>query len=391
MNTASSFPHERGGFTGYVLLWLAGLYLRTTILAAPPVAPMIKEDLQLGGSAVGMLTTLPTLLFAAFAILGALIVSRWGARNTVIYGLVLAGAGSALRGAAVGSLSLYGATFVMGAGIAAMQPALPTLVYRWYPLRIGFCTALYTNGLLVGEVMSSGLTLPVVLPLLGGSWRLSFLFWSLPAFLVALAFIATPRERDREEKPPSLWWPDWRDPNVWLLGLALGGASGLYFGTNAYLPSLLHGMGHSGQTTQALVVLNGSQLISSAILLVWSRIFVGRRLPLILLSLVGAVCAAGLYLGLAPVVLAGVIGLSSSFMLILLLALPPLLGGEERTASISAGMFTLAYVCAFVIPLVGGMFWEATQEAGTAFVPLFACMILAAVLCALLRMEASSQ
>ncbi len=391
MNTATSLRNETGGYTGYVLLWLAGLYLRTTILAVPPVAPMIQDDLQLGGSAVGMLTTLPTLLFAGFSIVGALIVSRWGARNTVIYGLVLAGAGSALRGAAVGSLSLYGATFVMGAGIAAMQPALPTLVYRWYPQRIGFCTALYTNGLLVGEVMSSGLTLPVVLPLVGESWRLSFLFWSLPAFLVALAFIATPRERNREEKSSSLWWPDWRDPNVWLLGLALGGASGLYFGTNAYLPSLLQGMGHSGQTTQALVVLNGSQLISSAILLVWSRIFVGRRLPLILLSLVGAVCAAGLCLGLAPVVLAGVIGLSSSFMLILLLALPPLLGGEERTASISAGMFTLAYVCAFVIPLVGGMFWEITREARMAFVPLFACMILAAVLCAQLRIGGSSK
>jgi len=38
-------------------------------------------------------------------------------------------------------------------GIAIMQPALPPLVRMWAPTRIGFATALYTNGLLIGEVI----------------------------------------------------------------------------------------------------------------------------------------------------------------------------------------------------------------------------------------------
>ena len=41
----------------------------------------------------------------------------------------------------------------MSAGIAIMQPALPALVRQWLPERIGFGTALYTNGLLVGETL----------------------------------------------------------------------------------------------------------------------------------------------------------------------------------------------------------------------------------------------
>jgi len=37
----------------------------------------------------------------------------------------------------------------MGAGVAVTQPALPALVGRWLPRRIGLGTGIYTNGLLV--------------------------------------------------------------------------------------------------------------------------------------------------------------------------------------------------------------------------------------------------
>ena len=49
---------------------------------------------------------------------------------------------------------------------------MPALVRQWAPRRISFATAVYTNGLLAGEVFPVLLTLPVVLPLAGGSWRL---------------------------------------------------------------------------------------------------------------------------------------------------------------------------------------------------------------------------
>ena len=52
-----------------------------------------------------------------------------------------------------------------------MQPSMPPLVRAWLPDRIGFATAVYTNGLLIGEVLPVALTLPLVLPLVGGSWR----------------------------------------------------------------------------------------------------------------------------------------------------------------------------------------------------------------------------
>ena len=55
----------------------------------------------------------------------------------------------------------------MAAGVSIMQPALPPLVRAWFPQRIGFATAVYTNGLLIGETLAVALTIPLVLPLVG--------------------------------------------------------------------------------------------------------------------------------------------------------------------------------------------------------------------------------
>jgi CP family cyanate transporter-like MFS transporter len=49
------------------LLWLAGIGLRLTILAVPPVITLIQADLKLSGTEIGILNGLPVVLFAAVA------------------------------------------------------------------------------------------------------------------------------------------------------------------------------------------------------------------------------------------------------------------------------------------------------------------------------------
>src|SRR5215475_11185778 len=89
------------------LLWLAGNGLRITILAVPPVIPLIRTDLGMSETQVGILTGLPPVLFATTAVLGSLLIARFGALNTLIAGLFATAAGSALRGAAPEMISLY--------------------------------------------------------------------------------------------------------------------------------------------------------------------------------------------------------------------------------------------------------------------------------------------
>ena len=178
-----------------LLLWLAGNGLRITILAVPPVIPLIRTDLGMSETQVGILTGLPPVLFAGTAILGSLLIARFGALATLIAGLVATAAGSALRGAAPDVALLYAATIIMGFGVAIMQPSLPQLVRAWLPHRIGFGTAVFTNGLLVGEILPVALTIPLLLPLIGNSWRESFVVWAVPVALIALVIaLLAPRQ-----------------------------------------------------------------------------------------------------------------------------------------------------------------------------------------------------
>ena len=151
-------------FGALLLLWLAGNGLRLTILAVPPILAMIIVDLKLSGTEVGVLNAIPVCLFALVAVPGSLLIARVGATPALIIGLVIAAAGSALRGLAFGTLTLYAATVVMSVGIAVMQPALPPVVRQWVPHRIGFATAVYTNGLLCGEIFPVGLAAVMVPP-----------------------------------------------------------------------------------------------------------------------------------------------------------------------------------------------------------------------------------
>jgi CP family cyanate transporter-like MFS transporter len=51
------------------LLWLAGLGLRVTMLALPPVLPLIHRDLGSSESGVAILSNLPVLMLAGSSIL----------------------------------------------------------------------------------------------------------------------------------------------------------------------------------------------------------------------------------------------------------------------------------------------------------------------------------
>src|SRR6185437_1730382 len=178
------------------VLWACGICLRLTVLAIPPVIPLLHESLALTQAQVGALTSLPVLLLSFAAIPGAFLIARFGAARVMVGGIVLAGAASALRGASFDAATLFATTFVMGVGIAVMQPAFPSIVREWFPERVGLATAVYSNGLLVGEAISASLTIPLVLPMVGGSWRWSLAAWSVPVFAIALVAWICAREHE---------------------------------------------------------------------------------------------------------------------------------------------------------------------------------------------------
>ena len=113
---------------------------------------LIRDEFSLSATEVGLLSGIPPALFGIAALAGSLLVARLGLKSALVGGLVLIAAGSALRGLSTDYGVLLGTTVVMSAGVAIMQPIMPTTVRQWLPTRIGLGTALYINGLLVGEV-----------------------------------------------------------------------------------------------------------------------------------------------------------------------------------------------------------------------------------------------
>jgi len=378
--------------TALILLWLSGIGLRITVLAIPPVIPLIHQDLHLSQTGIGILTGLPSLLFAAAAVPGSMLISRFGPSRTLVAGLLLTALASALRGAAPDAALLFGTTFVMGAGISIMQPALPRIVRDWLPDRIGFGTAVYSNGLLVGELLAVSLTGLFVLPLLGGRWRLSLVAWSVPVLITALLVMALAPRQAGSKSPgspgPSAWWPDWRNPLIWRLGFILGCVNSLYFSTNFFLPDYLRHTHRSDLIDPCLTALNFCQLPASFLLLALAGKLTRRRGAymayggLLSMSLIGLVFAPGRWI----VAISGLFGFAASSLLILILALPPLLSELQDVHRISAGMFTVSYSCAVVIPIVCGALWDITQLPAVVFLPMALCALAILILASRLRL-----
>ena len=367
------------------LLWLGGNALRVTILAVPPVIPLIHDDLHLSETQVGLLMGLPLAMFAIAALPGSLLVARFGALRTLVIGMVITALAGSGRGGAFDLATLYAATMVMGFGIAIMQPALPALVREWVPHRTVLGSAMASNGMLVGATLASIFTIPFVLPLVGGSWRLDLVFWSAPVLLIALVFMLGPKGNPPAPANADVaqrWWPDWKKPLTWMLGLTFGCNNSIYFSTNAFLPDYLSSHGRADLIGPGLGWLNGAQFLATFILMVAAERLAGRTWPYLVFGLMTIASCSASSSPPAPwvVACAAGVGFSTAMTFAVMLALPPRLSAPGDVHRTAAGMFTISYTLAVIIPTLSGALWDLTGIPWMAFVPLAVCAVVLTML-----------
>ncbi|MBX5445899.1 CynX/NimT family MFS transporter [Sphaerobacter sp.] len=378
---------NRRGWRWFALLglvFLVGVTLRTVLLGVPPVLPLIQRDLGLSYTATGLLTGLPVLMMGGAAWASGRVIERIGGRRAVTIGLVLLAAGALLRAPFASVVLLYLFTAVLSLGIALSQTAVPVLVRAWFPRHIGLAAALYTDGIIAGEVLAVAATGPLLLGWLGeGAWRASFVAWGLTVIPVILLWhvLAPAAEPVRPRPSRTVDEPQLAvssrsgaaRPRVraWHLGLVSSGGAVIYFTMNSWIPPYNEALGHGDVTALALTVLNGAQLpVSLALTLVAQRL-AGERWPFITVGVVGIGAIIGLTstpLSWQPIWVA-VLGASSVAVLVLGTALPPLLAGPGEVARLTGATLTINYGVAFVGPLFGGWLWDQFNRPVLAFAP----------------------
>jgi MFS family permease len=268
-SSAGSDSRSAGGLIQLLcLLWIAGVAMRMTLLVMPPIIPQVHDELRMSETQVGLLIGLPLAVLALAAIPGSLLIARVGASLAVTLGMTIAAIAGAARAAAIDVWTLYAASIVSGFGVAIMQPGMPTLVREWLPTRLALGTIGYSSGMSMGAMFPAILTIAFILPAVGGSWRLDVVLWAIPALLIAPVFLFCSSkilEDVEKQAAGGPWWPNWKNPVVWLLGFTFASNNSPYFVTSAFLGDYLATLGKSELLGAALGWLNGSQLLAMVV------------------------------------------------------------------------------------------------------------------------------
>jgi CP family cyanate transporter-like MFS transporter len=357
------------------LLWTCGACLRLPVLAVPPVIAMIQRDLNLSGTDIGLLSGIPVVVFAIFAAPGSIAVARMGVRGALLGGLAIAIGGTLLRTGASNAWQLYLTSVLMSVGIAIMQPAMAAAVREWLPQRSAFGTAVYTNGLIMGEIIPVATMLSLVLPYFEGSWRAALGIWTLPliATAAAVAVFAPKSASNVAARPAAPWLPQLNSRLNWRIGLTLGSVTSTYFCLNGFLPACLNASGHQELIGEALTALNAGQIPSSILMLLTADRLQGKRWPFLTLgalfcvSVVGIMASASVW----TVFWAGVVGFSCGAALSLGLALAPLLCDDPNDVALtSATALAIGYGFAMLVSFIAGVAWDLAGNVGAALIPI---------------------
>ncbi|ONK15289.1 MFS transporter [Streptomyces sp. MP131-18] len=170
-------------------LVLTAFNLRPAISALGPVLAEVRDDLGMGGTVAGLLTSVPPLCFAVFGVAAPRLARRFGPAAVVLAGLAAVALGLALRSFAGNTAVFLATTALSLAGIAVGNVLMPVLVLRYFPDRVGSVTGLYSMAFALGAAGAAGLTIPFT-EAAGGNWRNGLAVWAATAALALLPWLA---------------------------------------------------------------------------------------------------------------------------------------------------------------------------------------------------------
>ncbi|WP_189245642.1 CynX/NimT family MFS transporter [Streptosporangium pseudovulgare] len=386
MSVLTQETRSRTGGSSGSLAWLlvagiilAALNLRTAVTSVGPVLDQISSGLGMSGVGVGLLTTLPVLIFATVGAVTPTLARKTGEHRLLLAALVVLGVGLLVR-AVVGSAGIFLVSSALAlSGGAVGNVLIPTLIKRHFPGRAGTMTTVYTTALAVGTMLAAAATVPIERAA-DGNWHVALGVWAALAAVAVIPWLALLRsepERDAGSKDLGTGT---------LVRSRLAWAVAAYFGTQSMVAYIMFGflakiLIDGGYTTGQAGLLLGvftaiSIPVSMAVPAVATR-FADQRPVVAAFVVFYLVGFLGLWL--APPSLAWLstlliaIGMGSFPLALTMLALRT--RTPEATAALSGFGQSVGYLIAGAGPLLVGVMHEATGGWATSYLLLIAVVL----------------
>lgn len=363
-------PLWAGRTTALLGIVLVAFSLRQAVAALSPIVGDIRTDIPLSGIDVGLLGTLPPILFAVSGVFAPRIARVTGLDGGMLLALVLITAGHLVRASAPGFAVLLVGSVVSFAGTGVGNVLLPSLVRRYFPDRVALLTAVYACIVGVSTAVPAALAAPAAERF---GWRVSLGLWSatsVAALIPWLLLLLRARRESRsdavpsEAPAPSVITRLWRSRTAVSIAILFSASAVCTYAGFAWLPQIL--IDRAGSTpTEAGLLLALTGLVSVPLALV-APLLVAR------LRSVGWLIAAGVasfavgYLGLllapAPLTVAWVVfvGCGSLLFPVCLVLINTRTRTHGGTVALSGFAQGVAYALGALGPLLVGVLHDAS-------------------------------
>ena len=268
---------------------LIGVSLRTPFTVLPIILGDISQGLGVEVSSLGVLTSLPLLMFTLFSLFSTRLAQKIGLEHLFTYSLFFLTIGSLIR--LINLPLLYLGTLMVGASIAVINVLLPSLIQANQPKKIGFLTTLYVTSMGIATALASYLAVPITQ---ASSWKGLIILLTLLCLATFLVWL--PNHRYNHRLAPQTKQKSktkvMHNKQVWAVIVFAGFQSLLFYTAMTWLPTMAIHAGLSsheaGLLTSifSLISIPFSMTIPSLTTSLSTR---NRQLMLTLVSLAGVV------------------------------------------------------------------------------------------------------
>ena len=364
-------PPARDGLSVVAALFLAGLAFRVPILVVGPLLKDVQAELGMSHGVAGLLSSIPVLCMAFLAPFGPVLAASIGPRAAVAACVVATAGFGLLRALAPDAVLVILLTVGIGFGMGMVGPVFTQVVRSALPRRPTLGTGAYAMGYIIGSSAAAAAAVPLAAAL--GGWRGAFAAVAVVSFgsLVGWLLLA-PRDHHVRVAPRMPRLP-LRSPIGWLIGMAFGFQSILFYAAIAWLPSIYIERGWSAGDAAALnAFFAGLGIITTLTVPLVARRVRTRRVQLAIAASLAVIGTIGIAVGGDGPPDAGANGLVAYLAVISLgfgigiffpitLALPiDAASSPAESSALAALMLLVGYTFAAVGPVVLGAVRDAT-------------------------------